>query len=178
MTSWRLEVSIATLPHCLPMSLWDPPKIVRLYEGPTRDAAIRLAGRDAYGMAQQGFEVTEARWAPPQEAPETGGNAIRRAGAAIARVLGRRTAVERRTGILIVTWTQTAEGPIQGTPGGPAKGPPGGPPEGTTERTSKGPARGPTGGQAQGATRGPSDGMAEGPAEGATRAARRGTTKG
>ena len=100
------------------MSLWDPPKIVRLYEGPTRDAAIRLAGRDAYAMAQQGFEVTEARWSPPPEAPETGGVGI---GRAFARLLGRRTSADRRTGMLIVTWTQTSEGPIEGTPGGPSR---------------------------------------------------------
>ena len=119
------------------MDLWNPAKIVRVYEGVTRDAAIRLAGRDAYSMAQEGFEVTEARWSPPQVAPEAGRNVIRSAGSAIARVFGRRT-----PGILIVTWTQTAEGPItgttEGTPGDPAKGVTKGTTRGTTRGTSTG----------------------------------------
>lgn len=119
------------------MDLWNPAKIVRVYEGVTRDAAIRLAGRDAYSMAQEGFEVTEARWSPPQVAPEAGRNVIRRAGSAIARVVGRRT-----PGILIVTWTQTAEGPITGTPGGTTEGTPGDPARGATKGATRGTTRG------------------------------------
>jgi hypothetical protein len=96
------------------MSLWDPPKIVRIYEATSKEAAMHMAAREAHRMAQQGFEITGGRWSPPQVPPEKEKRAIRRAVAAIRRLLVRRSLVVRPTGSLVVTWTQTAERSTQG----------------------------------------------------------------
>ncbi len=96
------------------MSLSDSPQIVRIYEATSRDAAIRLAARDGYAMAQQGYEVSGARWSPPEMSPPEDGPAVRRAVATIARVLLRRGLPDRSTGMLIVTWTHTVAGTAEG----------------------------------------------------------------
>jgi hypothetical protein len=91
-------------PH---MNSSDQPTIVRVYEASSKDAAMRQAAREAYEMTRQGYEITAARWSGPVPRPDQG--ATRRAVSGLFAALHRPSPVTRSTGLLVVTWTQTAD---------------------------------------------------------------------
>jgi hypothetical protein len=71
------SMSTTNLHHHPHVSSWDPPTIVRIYEGVSRDAAMRDAAREAHQMEQQGYVIANGRWSPPGPPTEEGGRAVR-----------------------------------------------------------------------------------------------------